>query len=414
MFVGQDQSTLDGVIRCDVLIVGAGPAGSSAAITLARVGCDVVLIDRYEFPRDKVCGDALIPDSLAAIQKLNLGGKVAAQSLIVKELRIFSPNGTQVTLQSQLASQPRESFDALLQAQAVEAGAKFLAPHKVLGPLEDAGSVSGARFAHATSGTALEVQARITLLATGAASGPLKAFGVCTEETPSAMAARAYFRVPEDLSRRCQHLVISYDAAICPGYGWIFPGPRSVFNVGVGVFRDAYPEGRMPNLRQIWATFLTAFEPAAAIAAHGTQVTPLKGAPLRTAMRGSQRHRPGLLVLGEAAGLTFSFSGEGIGKAMESGIIAAELVAEHLADKSRDRQRLGSVYETALEIRFSSIFRGYKRVQDWLSRPAACNFLAWRANRSKFVVEQLEGILSESVDPRELFSLGGLLRSLYR
>jgi len=397
-------------IQTDVLVVGAGPAGSAAAIVLARAGWRVLLADRSEFPRDKVCGDAVMSDSLAAIAQLNLADAVRQQSRILSGLSVFAPNGTEVRLRGRFASQPRAQFDLILQREAVSAGATFLAPFTVRRPRVAAGRVTGAVFAPPGGDHEVEVDAAVTLLATGAATTPLQVFGVCTRPEPSAMAARAYFRVPQDLAGQYQQLVISYDRAICPGYGWIFPGVDNVCNVGVGVFRDGRRSGRVPNLRQVWDTFLAEFPLAAVIAARGEKLTDLKGAPLRTAMTGAHFHRPGLLVIGEAAGLTFSFSGEGIGKAMESGIIAANLVDDGLT-RHVPVEELGPRYQAVLRDRLSRLFRHYGRVQSWLSWPALCNLLAWRANRSPYVRAQLEGMLSESVDPSELFSLSGLISS---
>lgn len=397
--------------HCDVLVIGAGPAGSAAAITLSRLGRRVVLVDRSRFPRDKACGDALIPDSLAAIHKLQLTDRLAKGSRFVHELKVFAPNGTEVRLRGRFACQRREQFDWMLQQEALAAGATFFGPFTVTGPRLRGGRVAGASLAHARTGESIDVDARVTLLATGAAAKPLQMFDVCTRPQPSAIAARAYFRLPQDLADQAQSLVISYDRAICPGYGWIFPGPDNVFNLGVGVFTDSPHDAGVPNLRQLFDRFLAKFPPAARISDAAERLSDLKGAPLRMAMTGARFHRPGLLVIGEAAGLTFSFSGEGIGKAMESGIIAAELAHEHFAADAGAAD-LGERYEAALRDRFSAVFGAYRTVQNWLSRPAICNLLAWRANRSPYVVRQLEGMLSETADPSELFSLSGLARSL--
>lgn len=396
----------------DVLVIGAGPSGSAAAIALARSGHRVVLADRHEFPRDKACGDALIPDALAAIRRLDLESEVRRHALTVRELRVFSPNRTQVTLRGDFACQPRVALDAVLQQAAVEAGATFVAPCKLVSARTAGDAVAGATFSHARTGERIDIQARVTLLATGAAAEPLITFGVCTRPAPSAIAARAYYQVPENLAARSRFLAISFDRAIRPGYGWVFPGPDNIFNVGVGVFRDSTTAPATVNLRELWRVFLSEFELAATIASQGTKLGDLKGAPLRTAMTGADFHRAGLLVLGEAAGLTFSFSGEGIGKAMESGLLAGQLVHEHLADRRNDVERLGLAYAAALQARFAGIFRNYRLVQDWLSWPSVCNLIAWRATRSAHVRRRLEGMLSESVDPRELFSLTGLLKSL--
>ena len=109
------------------------------------------------------------------------------------------------------------------------------------------------------------------------------------------------------------------------GYGWIFPGPNSVFNIGVGLLDSREAEAwqapwrqRRPNLRRMFDEFLQVDPLAARLMREGEVLSELKGAPMRCDLTGAAWSRPGLLVTGEAAGATYSFTGEGIGKAMET------------------------------------------------------------------------------------------------
>jgi len=391
--------------RVDVLVVGAGPAGSAAAIALAKIGYDVLMVDRCAFPRDKVCGDALIPDALTALDRLGLKQAVLHRSRVLRGVLVYAPDGRSVPVRGECACLPRRVFDELLRAEAVNAGARFWPGCNVANVLIDNDTVVGADVG------ALRVRAKVTLLATGAAAGPLKRFGVCYRTAPSATAARVYVRTDEQFARDFSHLCISYDAAICPGYGWIFPGPDATFNVGVGYYYD----GKRPpetSVRKLLGRFVRTFAPAADVLRHAVSVTELKGAPLRTALCGSALSRPGLLVLGEAAGLTYSFSGEGIGKALESGILAAGVVVE-CGQRTEDSAKVvADTYANRIRERFESRFRAYKTAQDWLSRPAFANLLARRASKSRFVQRELSGLFLETTDPRRLFSARGILRSL--
>jgi flavin-dependent dehydrogenase len=185
-----------------------------------------------------------------------------------------------------------------------------------------------------------------------------------------------------------------------------------VFNVGVGIFYDAKARLSSRNLRTVLQTFLSTFPPATKLTARSQATTTLKGAPLRTALRGSRLARPGLLVIGEAAGLTFSFSGEGIGKAIESGLMAADIVWTALSAPKRDVSGAALRYETQLVKTFKARFRAYEVAQKWLSYPTFANFLAWRARSGEYVRRHLEGLLTETSDPSALFSIGGLWKSL--
>lgn len=398
-------------LTVDALVIGSGPAGSAAARTLAARGHSVLLVDRSRFARDKVCGDALIPDALRALAGLGLKERVLAEAAKLDAVRIHSPNGSSVTLGAEVACLPRRRLDELMRAAAVECGARFIAPYRLAQPIERDGVVAGATFDGA-DGDALRVDAAYTLLATGAATDPLQAFGVCERKAASAVAARIYLQAPDSIAAQHRHLCISYDRAICPGYGWIFPGPDGVFNVGVGYFNDAGAALPTRNPRALLARFLETFAPARALVGCSRRLTDVRGAPLRTALAGAKLARPGLLVIGEAAGLTYSLTGEGIGKAIESAIIAGELIADALSGRVMDKHSVSDAYASRLHAAFGERFYAYSLAQRWLARPAVADFVAWRANRGERVRRQLEALLAETEDPRVLFSVTGMLKSL--
>lgn len=397
--------------RVDVLIIGAGPAGSAAAIDLAKQGARVLLVDRCEFPRDKVCGDALIPDALKALDHLTLKQAVMERSRILDKIRIYAPNERFVVIDGECACVPRTVLDEIIRAEAVRRGAHFRPNLELKAAAMRDGVVKGAILA-GRDGRTFTVEAPVTLLATGAAAEPLKRFNVCQRIGPSATAARIYVKPDEAFAESFDHLCISYDRAVCPGYGWIFPGPEGIFNVGVGYYYDTKTKPPDTNIRDLLQRFLQTFRPAAEMMQRSRQLTSLKGAPLRTALTGAALAVPGLLVIGEAAGLTYSFSGEGIGKAMESGVIAADVVLNHLSAGRMDLAVVADEYSNRIRTAFTARFKAYKTAQDWLSSPTVANLLAWRANRSRFVKRQLEGLFQETVDPRQLFSTTGVLRSL--
>jgi geranylgeranyl reductase family protein len=399
-------------MQADVLVIGAGPAGSAAARSLASKGAAVVLVDQFEFPRDKICGDGLVADSFHALDRLGLKERVLRECQRADVMHIRTPNQGRIELNAELASAPRAQLDKVLQDAAVEAGAQLLAPYKLSAACEENDAVTGAGFSHARSGTELHVNARFTLLATGAAARPLELFGVCERKRPSGVAARVYCKVDAALAARFPHFMISLDNATSPGYRWIFPLPENRFNLGVGCFYDGK---RLPNgnVRELFNSFIEEFPPAKLLVNKAREMTELKGAPVRTALTGAKFSRPGLLVVGEAAGMTYSFSGEGIGKALESGIIAAEILMLYFRGAISFEQASAS-YAKQIRDKFDQRFRSYKSAQSWAARRGVCDFLAWRANRGRYVRTQLEGILAESLHPGVLFSLPGMLNALIR
>jgi geranylgeranyl reductase family protein len=392
---------------CDVLIVGAGPAGSAAATMLARAGADVVVVDQRSFPREKVCGDGLISDALGALDVLGLRRRVLDQAVESNELRVFAPSGRYVSIRSRFACVPRERLDALLLHNAIDAGARFVEGVTAAGAIRNS-HVSGARLI--ASGRSVDVGARVTLLATGANATTLEAFGLDVAKKPMGVAGRAYFEAPPALAASFQHLTIAYDKDWCPGYGWIFPGPSRRFNIGVGLFAGGRDSSR---LREFWDVFRARFAPAAEIIAASRQLTAFRGAPLRTGLTGARFGDRGLLVIGEAAAMTYPATGEGIGKAMESGLLAAELVADSLAGRTPIDQ-VHSVYGDEFTRRFAPRYRAYRVAQRWAAWPVLLNLLARRADAGRFVREELEALVDERGDASALFSGRGLLTALVR
>jgi flavin-dependent dehydrogenase len=223
-------------------------------------------------------------------------------------------------------------------------------------------------------------------------------------QAPSAHALRCYVRSRHPLDR----LVISYDRSILPGYAWIFPLPGGEFNVGCGV---PYHEGRSLNLRRIFERFVREFPPAVELMREAEGVSPLRGAMLRCDLEGVRPRAAGrVLFAGETIGSTFSLTGEGIGKAMETGELAAELTHESLRT---GRLEPLAAFETRLRRDVAPRFRAYRIAERWLSTPRLVDLFAQRIRASSFLRAGVAGIVDESVDPRTVFSLGGLARSFF-
>jgi len=394
---------------CEVLIVGAGPAGSAAAMWLARKGHDVLLVDRHAFPRDKICGDALIPDALRTLDRLGLAERVRALARPACGIDVHPPSGAPVRICGDVACLPRRVLDAMLRDAAGLTGARLLAPVTLRELSRRDGRVVGA-IGTAADAAAVAIRARFVVLATGANAAALEGAGACLRKAPSGVAVRAYYRNPA-LAEGMDALVISFHRALCPGYGWIFPGPDGVLNVGAGVFTDGAHGRAHVNVRRVFDAFASAFPLAARAIATSEPLGGVKGAPLRTALTGAAFAAPGLLVVGEAAGATYSFSGEGIGKAMETALTAAEIVASCLGGEL-DHAEVPRAYEAALRARFGARFETYERAQAWLAHPWLCNALAVRARSSSHLRARLEAMLAEREDASGVFSWSGLARAL--
>lgn len=384
-----------------VLIIGAGPSGSAAARVLARAGVPVTLVDQSTFPRDKTCGDGLIPDAFLALRKLDLEARVRAEALPLAGMRIIAPDGREVDLAGDAACIPRMRLDALMRDAAEEAGAHFVAPLRLKSFIEEGVRIVGARFVDA-EGASQTLRAPTTLLATGASTAPLAAAGLLLRKEASGFALRGYYRHPQ-LAKELDRLVIAIDRRVRGGYGWIFPGPEGVFNLGVGVFSGREAGA---NVRRVFEQFVAHSPLARRLVEEGECVVPARGAPLRTCLSGARFARPGLLAIGETVGTTYAFTGEGIGKAIESGIAAAEALLG-----GQDEAAIAADYTSRMQ-QHASRYAAYRKAQYWLSWPAVSNRLAERAARGGRVKRALEGLLAETIDPAQLFTLRNLLRGL--
>ncbi len=393
-------------IESDVVVVGGGPAGSIAALELARRGIRVVVLEAKRYPRDKVCGDGLVPDSLALLESMGLLERVEAEAHRPRSVRIFSPSGDSVSLAAPLLTLRRERFDALLADEARRAGADYHEGVRVDQPLRDeAGAVIGVSGRDG-SNQSVEARAKLTILATGAASQMLAAFGVSTRSQPSGVAMRGYYEIPK-LDQN--ELVISYEKPVMPGYAWIFPMGNGEANVGVGLFLVDGITGE--NLRELFERFLTDCAHVRELMDGAKALGPVKGAPLRCSLSGAKPVGDGLLLAGETFGTTYSLTGEGIGKAMESGRLAAQAAAAALELGRFDALTLRS-YPRAMDgARFPEKFAQYDAAQRWVKHTAVVNLVTRRAAKREKLRHMLEALVREEVAPDEIFSLRGLLRA---
>ncbi|MEY2875719.1 MAG: hypothetical protein RLZZ373_3090 [Pseudomonadota bacterium] len=391
---------------CDVLVIGAGPSGSACAVTLAAAGWSVCLIDQHDFPREKICGDGLIPDAHAALQRLGVLDEVMAYAEHVSHVRCVAPRGGQVDVPGTLAVLPRRVLDFLLVRHAQRQGVQLVTPVKFDAVIEEDGRVVGARLRQGEARP--EVRARWVVLATGAGVQPLVATGLCTRRTPSGIALRGYVRNPS-LAGRQTTMDVVWDKALRPGYGWIFPCGDDTYNIGVGAF---FRQGQAAdaNLRQMFDDFTRVYAPARALMDGGTLQGDLKGAPLRCTLEGAESGRPGLLATGETLGATYDFTGEGIGKALETGLMAADALLKGARD-GLDEAAVRRLYDTQLAT-LRPKFALYEKANSVNRHPWLADLVVWRARHSASLLRRMSGVLDETSNPGHLLSVRGLFRLL--
>jgi menaquinone-9 beta-reductase len=401
--------------HCDVLVVGAGPAGSACAQKLAEAGHHVLLVDQHDFPRDKICGDGLIPDTHAALRQLGVYDEVAALATPVQYVRCVGPRGGHVDVPGTMSVLPRKVLDHILVRAAERAGAALATPWRFEAPVVEGERVVGARLKRVSGDAAVhELRADWVVLATGAMPQALTAAGLCERHTPSGVALRGYVKC-EALVGRITQLQLVWHPRLRGGYGWIFPAPGGVFNIGAGQtgshLRQRDGKGRMEgaNLREMFKAFAEVYAPAGELMRTGTLQGEIKGAPLRCTLLGARWSRPGLLATGEAIGSTYAFSGEGIGKAMETGMLAAQAV---LHDPAAADAAVQAHYEAGVN-RLKPQFDLYETASRVNHHPWLADLVVWRGRRSPRILKRLSGVLEETQNPGRLFTVSGLRKLIF-
>lgn len=384
----------------DVLIVGAGPAGCAAAFHLASRGHEVLLTDRVPFPREKACGDNILPDAMAALRRMGVCEEVREAGHIIGEASIFSPSHTEVTIPGEYLTIRRRLLDFILARRAVEAGTTF-----ALGKVGSFRTEGDGTVSVWSRGPAAVGRARIVILATGAKGVPASrdASARWSRRLPQAVAVRCYVRSPAPLER----MVVWYGRSLLPGYGWIFPMGDGLYNAGCGLF-EPRRRGRRINLADAFRRFTRDLPEVRSVFEQGEPVSPLNGSPLRCGLVEGRPLGPGrVLSVGDALGCTYPLTGEGIGKAMETGELAAQIA--HRALENGDFGELHRYSQAVDSLR--RCYRGYEVAQRWMRRPWLNDFLASRIRKSPYLRSAAARMLREEADPREIFSLMGVLRS---
>ncbi len=372
----------------DVIVVGAGPGGSSAAHHLARLGRSVILLEKARFPRDKVCGDGLTPGAVRELIRMGVRMDPADGWMRNKGLRVIG-GGHEILLPwPELPSYPnygmakaRLSLDETLARHAQRSGADLREGTAATGPVIDerSGRIVGVRVrtTHPDGSREPEttLRAPVVVDAGGVAARLATAMGVARmDNRPMGVAVRTYFRSPRHDDEWMESQLELWDgppgrSALLPGYGWIFALGDGTVNVGLGSVSSTARATRldyrelfrrwMRNAPEIWG-----FTPE-------NQVGELRSAALPMGFNRQPLATRGLLLVGDSGGMVSPFNGEGIEYALMSGRIAAEVVAQALERTSGDGQEkaLGA-YPAAMKAELGGYYTLGRGFVALIERPA--------------------------------------------
>ena len=365
----------------DVVVVGGGPAGSSAAYWLAGSGVNVLLAEKAKSPREKVCGECVTPRAIRVMRDMGLKDH--------REDNFFKVRGFRITYREYIAREflipsvppypdymytiRRPELDYLLLERARESGALVWEECKVTGPLLEEGRVVGVRAVQ--DGEEVEITARVVIGADGVHSTLGKALGLMVNDQSNiALAVRQLFEGVEGLD---DCVDFYYLDEIMPGYCWIFPMSKNIANVGLGSYAQNIRENKM-DLQGLMETLVNHTSVSARFK-NARAVSPLRGSILRMGMKCSRIECPGLILIGDAASMVNPSNGEGISYALETGRMAAEHI---LASKHGNSGIHHDPEENSFKDKLTTRYGKYYAAMRWSARHLLGASAFWRAHNA--------------------------------
>ncbi len=397
----------------DVLVVGAGPAGSATAAWAARAGLDVTLVDAETFPRDKPCGDGLTPRAIAELDQLGLGSFLDGRTRnfglraagFGQELYLPWPGGS---LPRYGSAAPRMVLDAAIRDVALASGARAVEGHRAVDVRFEGGQVRAVVFqvGEGRDAPTVEIECRRLVVADGARSQLGRILGRTWHRTTAyGVAARAYI----DSGRSDDQWISSHlelrgeKDELLSGYGWVFPLGNGEVNVGVGTLATAKNPADI-NLRSLLKHYANAQRDTwkfdGELRGEWSALLPMGGAVSGVA-------GPNWVLVGDAAGCVNPLNGEGIDYGLETGHLAAHLLANTVPSSTIDYTRQ---WGPLLSERYGSAFSIARRMAGLLTVPGFLGRYGPWGMRSRPLMTVALRVMGNLVTPEDTDTVARLWR----
>jgi geranylgeranyl reductase family protein len=390
----------------DVIIVGGGPGGSTAASFLGMKGRKVLLLDKATFPRDKTCGDAISGKSVGILSELGMTERLEkAEHGSVSGLTFSSPNGKSISIPFRKGGKGIEKgyvcrrmvYDNLLFSGAKNT-VKAMEGTEVTSVMREGGKIVGVKAR--MGGSEQEFRAKMVIGADGTSSLVAReACGSKVDPDHTCLAYRAYY---SGVSGMNGTLEIHFVKSIMPGYFWIFPADGGIANVGLGMIMSDVKKNGV-NLQKAMQDILLNNPLFKERFAGAKQVSPISAWSIPLGSKRRKVHIENVLLVGDAAGLVDPFSGEGIGNAMLSGKLAATVADEALSAGDTSEQFLSRYSERLWKEIGNELSMSYNMQKlgkvEWL-----LNFVVSKAASSDKAREAISGTFSNKEAKKEFTS----------
>lgn len=390
----------------DVVIVGAGPGGSTAAHYLAKQGMDVLMLDKADFPRDKTCGDGLTPRALHQLEDMGIFKEASSAGFRINGLELHAKNGklmrakvpAHAEFPNQMLIVPRLQLDDIIRQGAINSGARFQSPTLVRNIVTKSDRVTiEADF----SGRKESYHARVAILAVGANMRMLKDLGILKHNPSVLLAARAYF---EGMSGLNDYIQVHLSHVPQPGYGWVFPISETSANVGVGYWQKRVPWTKSPSSARSALEQFYMNPKMKKMLAKAEAKGAIKSYPLRIDFATAPTYAERILLVGETAGLVSPLTGEGIDFAMESAHVAAEFLEASFARGNFSLENFAS-YDRMLRRNFQSLFLALGKVRQLYLNPTLMSRAVGAAERFPEIKQLLVNVMLSQRHPSEMLNL---------